>query len=111
MNLCQGCNQMNRYRWCHFCNAKRFQQKFKNWTSGNEDIDRRIRDAQSLAACYEKVLEWIPYDRFYDIKYIAKGGFGTVYKANWIDGYIRNWDYKIRNWRREGQGRHVALKS
>ncbi|CAB4444390.1 unnamed protein product [Rhizophagus irregularis] len=23
-------------------------------------------------------LEWIPYDKFYNIKYIAKGGFGKV---------------------------------
>ncbi|POG82137.1 hypothetical protein GLOIN_2v1498982, partial [Rhizophagus irregularis DAOM 181602=DAOM 197198] len=47
------------------------------------------------------IIEWIPYNRFYDIKYIAKGGFGKVYKANWIDGPIDEWDDKNENWKRE----------
>jgi len=34
-------------------------------------------------------LEFIPYDYFEDIKYIAEGGFREVSKATWIDG-IRN---------------------
>src|SRR5438034_8271601 len=54
-----------------------------------------------------KVLEWIPYDRFYDIEYIAKGGFGKVYKANWIDGWILNWDNKNQNWKRDGYNKFV----
>ncbi|RIA93986.1 kinase-like domain-containing protein, partial [Glomus cerebriforme] len=54
---------------------------------------------------------WIPYDRFYNIKYIAKGGFGKVYKANWIDGFIVYWDNKSRNWKRNGSNKYVALKS
>ena len=58
-----------------------------------------------------KVLEWIPYYRFYDIKYIAKGGFGKVYKANWTNGRILHWDNENKNWYREEQNRFVALKS
>ncbi|RIA81896.1 kinase-like domain-containing protein [Glomus cerebriforme] len=61
--------------------------------------------------CDEKVLEWIPYDRFYDIKYIAKGGFGKAYRTNWIDGYIIYWDNKIQNWVRPLPNMFVALKS
>jgi len=30
-------------------------------------------------------LEWIPYDRLKDIKYLDKGGFSTIYKAIWLD--------------------------
>ncbi|CAB4420291.1 unnamed protein product [Rhizophagus irregularis] len=48
---------------------------------------------------------------FYDIKYIAKGGFGKVYKARWIDGYIDEWDNKHQNWKRKDQSMFVALKS
>ena len=44
--------------------------------SGNEDIDRFI---------YDNELKWIPYDEFEDVEYINKGGFGTIYKATWID--------------------------
>ena len=40
--ICEECNQENTgdYYWCRSCNAKRFQQNFKNWTSGN-DVKRR----------------------------------------------------------------------
>ena len=98
-------------RWCNPCSAKHFQQNFKNWTSGNDVIDRFIQHTQLSANECNEVLEWIPYDRFYDIKYIAKGGFGNVYKANWIDGYIRKWDNKNQNWRRTDKNKFVALKS
>jgi hypothetical protein len=81
------------------CNSIYFQHNFKNWTSGNNDIDIFIRDTQLSA--HKKVsdsLKWIPYNRFNDIKYIAKGGFGKVYVANWIDGCIDNWDADNQNW-------------
>ncbi|EXX54732.1 Ypk2p [Rhizophagus irregularis DAOM 197198w] len=97
----------------HVCNAIRFQQNFKNWTSGNNDIDKFIQDTQlSTHTVYEirNALEWMPFDRFYDIKYIAKGGFSTVYKANWIDGHIDEWDNKNQNWKRKDQGITVVLK-
>src|ERR1700733_13602758 len=109
--LCKECNQQyTDYGWCKVCNAKHFQQNFKNWTSGNVDIDKFIQDTQLSANYYDKVLEWIPYDRFYDIEYIAKGGFGKVYKANWIDGNIDYWDNKNRSWKRY-DNMFVALKS
>src|SRR5580704_5870176 len=99
--LCEECNQENTgYYWCKACNAKHFQQNFKNWNSGNVDIDKFIQDAQLLADNFYRVLEWIPYDRFRNIKYIAKGGFGKVYNANWIDGYIWNWDNEDQSWKR-----------
>ena len=46
------------------------------------------KETQLLAHSYGRVLEWIPYYRFYGIKYIAKGGFNTMYRAKQIDGYI-----------------------
>ena len=87
---------------CHkICNAIYFQQNFEKWTSGNNDLDEFIQDSQLSAHCYylKNALEWIPYDRFNDIKYIAKGEFGKVYKANW------------NNWKRKGQNMFVILKS
>src|ERR1044071_10375514 len=110
--ICEKCNQPNTdFRWCGSCNAKRFQQNFKNWTSGNDDIDKFIQHTQVSAGRSERVLEWIPYDRCYDIKYIAKGGFGKIYRANWIDSPIYYWDNKNKNWKRRGSNRIVALKS
>src|SRR4051812_30979781 len=81
IEICVKCNPV--------CPSVYFQQNFENWTSGNNDIDNLIQDAQLSAHHYaSQALEWIPYNRFYDIKYIAKGGFGKVYRAKWIDGRI-----------------------
>ncbi|GES93623.1 kinase-like domain-containing protein [Rhizophagus clarus] len=104
-NLSNGCNDV-----CYAIHAY-FKKNFWRWTSGNESIDYFIRYNQ-LSVHYEvsKVLEWIPFDRFCDIKYIAKGGFGRVYKAYWIDGNMIYWDNDKENWKRAGQ-KLVALKS
>ena len=32
-------------------------------------------------------IQSIPFDEFKNIKYLAKGGFGEVHKATWINGY------------------------
>ena len=95
--FCKECNQENTWlNWCKACNAKHFQQNFENWTSGNVDIDKFIQDTQLSANSRYKVLEWIPYDRFYDIEYIAKGGFGKVYRyrcrrnCNTVTARLRN---------------------
>ena len=114
--LCKGCKQPNtnnnsalNYVWCQPCNSKRFQQNFKNWTSGNSDVDKLIQESQLNAKNGNEFLEWIEYDRFENIEYITKGGFGKVYKAIWKDGYIRNWDYETNQCRRYGN-KLVALK-
>ena len=110
--ICEECNQLNTsLDWCKACNAKHFQQNFENWTSGNVDIDKFIQDTQLSANYSSRVLEWIPYDKFCDIKYITKGGFGKVYKANWIDGYIDSWDNNNQDWVRHRSDMFVALKS
>jgi hypothetical protein len=99
---CEECNSI--------CNSVHFQQNFENWTSGNNDIDKFIKDAQlSAHGNISKVLEWIPYDRFYDIKYISKGKLGDMYRANWIDGRIDKWDNENQNWKRNNQNMVVVL--
>ncbi|GES91126.1 kinase-like domain-containing protein [Rhizophagus clarus] len=54
--------------------------------SENEIMDKFISD---------KKLRWIPYNKFENVKYLNKGGFGTVDKAIWLD---------------ETENREVALK-
>src|ERR1043166_74623 len=94
--LCKKCKQPNTnyYYWCQPCISKYFQQNFQNWTSGNHDVDEFIQKAQLKATGYWEVLEWIEYDRFENVEYLARGGFGTTYKAIWKDGCIQYLDYK-----------------
>ena len=104
-DICEKCNRI--------CNTIYFQRNFENWTSGDDDLDKIIQDSQLSEHTYyvKNALEWIPYDRFCDIKYIAKGEFGKVYKANWIDGHIDYWNNYDQNWIREDQNMFVILKS
>src|ERR1043166_5192888 len=97
--LCKECKQPNTsYEWCQSCSAKHFQQNFKNWTSGNHDVDSFIQNTQLKAKSHNRALEWIEYDRFENIEYLARGGFGTAHKAIWKDGYIFGWDSKNNQW-------------
>ncbi|EXX70517.1 hypothetical protein RirG_086690 [Rhizophagus irregularis DAOM 197198w] len=76
--LCKECKQPKTYHnWCRSCNAKHFQQNFKNWTSGNNEVDKFIQKTQLKAKYHEEILEWIEYDRFENVEYLAKGGFVT----------------------------------
>ena len=97
--LCEKCKQpKNSYYWCRVCV---FQQNFQNWTSGNHIVDKFIQKIQLKATFPKEVIEWIEYDRFENIEYLAKGGFGTTFKAIWKDGPIDYCDSKNNQWRRE----------
>ncbi|GBB90991.1 hypothetical protein RclHR1_18080001 [Rhizophagus clarus] len=43
-------------------------------------------------------MEWIPFSQFTDVKEIAKGGFGIIYRATWLDGsmHYNSYFYKDR---------------
>ncbi|GBC02648.1 hypothetical protein RclHR1_04730009 [Rhizophagus clarus] len=100
-DICKECKRI--------CNTKRFQKNFKNWTSGNNDIDNFIKNTQlSSHGKIQGVIEWIPYDRLYDIKHIKEN---KVYRAIWIDGRIDEWDKRTQNWERSVPYLVVALKS
>jgi hypothetical protein len=99
-NKCKKCNCM--------CYAKHFQQNFHNWTGGNDDIDKFIQETQLSVHNYiGKALEWIPYDRLYDNKYITEGR----QRAKWIDGVMIDWNISIQDWKRDGQNMNVELES
>src|SRR5436190_12318944 len=81
--------------WCRECVPSCI---IKGWTSENSEIDEFIKDTIYNAKNYNGYplfLEWVPFDRFEDIKQIGEGGFAKVYYAKWIDGeakYIRQDD-------------------
>ncbi|RIB24810.1 kinase-like domain-containing protein [Gigaspora rosea] len=70
---------------CDRCLSNVLISEFSNWTSGNLQIDKFIQDAQ-CSSTYVEYPEWIPYNSLSEIKYINRGGFGTVYFAKWNKG-------------------------
>jgi hypothetical protein len=110
---CSYCNKpFIEELWCKECDPRRL---IEGWTSGNNDIDKFIKDTiyDTRNAKYNHdliFLEWIPFDRFKDIKQIGEGGFAKVYSTTWIDG---NAKYTRQNgeWKKEEpQPIKVALK-
>src|SRR5207247_380693 len=60
---------------------------FINWMSGNEKIDDFIQEMQLNHNRYSDIVfEWIPYNRFSEIKEAGKNGSITVNSAIWRDG-------------------------
>ncbi|CAJ0626228.1 11249_t:CDS:2 [Entrophospora sp. SA101] len=87
MDNCPKCNVKNKYLyWCLQCLSQYFQAEFSNWSSGNQIIDKFIQEIQLNATEWAQYLEWIPYERLVNVHYLAKGGFGSVYSATWLDG-------------------------
>src|ERR1051325_11905027 len=109
--ICGECNELGTgLRWCQPCNAKRSKESFKNWTSGNKNIDEFIQHSQLNAVFYNQRLEWIPFEKFQNVTYITRGGFCKIYSAEWPEGKIRRWDIENQKWVRLSY-RKVALKS
>ncbi|EXX77173.1 Cdc15p [Rhizophagus irregularis DAOM 197198w] len=69
---------------------------FKTNLSGNKVIDGIIRNTQVnfVTGSKDWILEFIPYDQFKDIEFIAEGGFSKIYKAIWVDGPIDYFSFK-----------------
>src|ERR1044072_7980352 len=104
--LCTDCNHSYKDDpWCAKCNAERFRRDFPNWTSGNKFIDEFIQKSQLSAESKSTVLEWIPYNRFDNIKLLEK----RTNSATWADGRIIRWSYSNKEWYRYNF-LNVALK-
>ena len=81
------CNRYNTdYSWCRSCDPKLLTE---GWTSGNETLDELIKSTQLKATDYDNhwYLQWIPYNDLTNIEKIGEGGFATISKATWLNGY------------------------
>src|SRR5215212_2958410 len=103
---CPTCNKYNtHYSWCQSCNPKLLTE---GWTSGNEKLDELIKSTQRKATKYHysNHLQWIPYNDLTNIEKIGEGGFTTISKATWLNGY-KSINY---NNERTSEDMTVALK-
>src|SRR5207244_5479256 len=72
--LCEGCKEKEIEKLTDKC--------------GNEEIARFLYYQCKLSAYdYYDYIQWIPFNEFKNIEYLAKGGFGEVHKATWINAY------------------------
>ncbi|RHZ76628.1 hypothetical protein Glove_194g157 [Diversispora epigaea] len=74
------CNQKCNGHWCNPCNPKMIL------------IIGRLN-----ANGWRKVLGYISYDRFKDVKQIGKGGFGTINLLGGLMDQLENGILKINN--------------
>jgi hypothetical protein len=106
-------NEKDYKPWCKECVPSCI---IEGWTSENHDIDKFIKDTiydakiNYIDDCPE-FLEWVPFDKFKDIKQIAVGGFGIVFSATWIDGQAKYRRQDDGSWKRlNPKPMEIALK-
>ncbi|RGB30941.1 kinase-like domain-containing protein [Rhizophagus diaphanus] len=76
---------------------------YNHGPSGNKFIDDFINYTQINVITKNGKLEFVPFEQFIKIEFIAEGGFSTIYKATWIDGPVTNYkrkrgDYRVPNY-------------
>ncbi|GET64086.1 kinase-like domain-containing protein [Rhizophagus irregularis DAOM 181602=DAOM 197198] len=69
-----------------------FTDKIKN--IGNYFIPNELFSSIYIS---EISMEWIPYSQFTNVEEIARGGFGIIYLATWLDGPIKGDINRKRN--------------
>ncbi|KAG9300763.1 hypothetical protein G9A89_023561 [Geosiphon pyriformis] len=115
-NECQRCQQSikNNYNHCRACWFMFFEKHYKDFSSGNEEVDKIIKNPIYIHNNGElNYYEWIPWERLLYINEIARGGFGIIYKATLIDGLIDKSTIKhdgSMEYERHKKGIEVAIK-
>lgn len=114
-NLTKKCNRCNFIRHhsdinssnCIYCD-----QSLQILSSGNKLIDDFLKKtfAEPGVSNRFKRLEYVPYEQFTNIEYLAEGGFSKIYKAIWKDGPITSWYSKKQRFHRK-KNCGVVLKS
>ncbi|GES80008.1 kinase-like domain-containing protein [Rhizophagus clarus] len=108
--ICENCNQKCfATLFCEYCIRNHLKENFSNWSSGNDNIDNLIQKCQMEAIEPKRIIEYIPYNKLQNIKYLTKGGFSEIYTAIWTDGYYIKWDSKEKQLERLGT-QEVILK-
>ncbi len=84
-------NELNKKILCESCKGKKIEKLTDKY--GNEEMARLLYECKLNADDDYRYIRWIPFNEFRNIEYLAKGGFGEVHKAIWIDyhninGYV-----------------------
>ena len=101
-NQCNRRNPLKSHRICQIC----YRSALFYRPSGNKIVDDFIRNSQINNGLIVNMMEFVPYDQFKDIDYIAKF---ESYEATWIEGNIQSWNNEKMNFKRSGP-MQVVLK-
>jgi len=82
-------HELNERILCEDCKEKKIDKLTDK--CGNEELARFFYQCK-LNAKYYFYIQWISFNEFKNIEYLAKGGFAEVYKATWINGGYYNYD-------------------
>ncbi|CAG8461079.1 8474_t:CDS:2 [Scutellospora calospora] len=99
--LCKYCNnKVIAILYCECCIRNYLKNQFNKWSSGNSKADKLIQSYQLSAISPSQIFEYIPYENFTNIKFIAKGGFSKIYSAIWENGPFTEWNIEQQELKR-----------
>jgi hypothetical protein len=105
--LCLRCQfKSNFFNWCNMCKLKHFKLNYDEFPSGNNEIDKILKNYYCESNSPKELIEWIPYNEFKNITY---EGSPKLCSAIWLNGYICNWNKNKFNWNREIKNLEVML--
>jgi len=82
-------DKLNRNILCEGCKEKKVEKLITK--CGNEEMAKLLYKSKLKKHEFDYI-RWIPFNEFQNIKYLAKGGFGEVQKAEWIDNYYNGYE-------------------
>ncbi|CAB5320900.1 unnamed protein product [Rhizophagus irregularis] len=107
---CSYCDKpFNEKLWCKECDPRHI---IEGWTSGNNDIDKFIKDTiyDARKFNFNSFVEWIPFDRFENVEQIGDE-YSKIYSATWNDGQAIYTIQDDGSWRKlDPKPMKVALK-
>ncbi|RHZ82763.1 hypothetical protein Glove_103g130 [Diversispora epigaea] len=87
---CKNCRNWHQAtQYCEFCIRNYLENNFRNRTSGNDEIDKLIKECQQKTVSPRFVIEWINYDQFENIEHLTEGGCATIYTATWKNSWLQ----------------------
>ncbi|EXX78472.1 Skm1p [Rhizophagus irregularis DAOM 197198w] len=111
--ICESCNQECLATfYCEYCVQNYLKENFPYWTSGNISVDVLIMKSCQMKTLFPYgIIEWIPYEKLQNIKFLTKGGYSEIYTANWINGGYVGWHTKKQQLKKLGKRQKVILKT
>src|SRR2546421_1520747 len=78
--------RLNKEVLCEGCKGKEIRKLADKCRS--EELAKFLYECRlNREQYYDDYIQWIPFDEFKNIEYLAKCGFGEVHEATWVNGY------------------------